>query len=256
MTIVLLAGVLSPALAGAFILPLETIMEKSVALTGKKIISVDQDVIFRNGVHEMIVKENWLIEGDKNLILTATGVGPLKDLKINFIYNNKTKTYIVGQKYSESVSHEFFERYATLRSVGAFKTMLQDLNIKPEVRMSRADGAIAFAIGEPSSKGQLNPQVWVDQDFFHIRKIRTPYESEIIFSDYGNYLNNQVEYPRIKKIEWAGNTVLIRVKSVTVKKGATLAMFYPSKLDKPTQINLNNAGTLSWAIEEFYKRFR
>lgn len=255
-TIVLLTAFFTTKNVSAYILPLDTIMEKNIAQSGRRIISVDQDVIFRNGISELVVKENWLIEGDKNLILTATGLGPLKDFKINFLYNNKTKTYIVGQKFSESVSHVFFERYSSLRSVSAFKTMLQDLNIKPEVRMSRADGAISFAIGEPSPVGQFNPQVWIDQDFFRLRKIRTPYESDITFSDYASFFNDQVSYPKTKKVEWAGHSVLIRVKSVTIKQGASLAIFYPSKLERPTQINLNNVGTLAWEIEEFYKRFR
>lgn len=256
MTIVLTGAIFLPNQVSAFILPLETIIEKNIAQTGRRILSIDQDVVFKNGIYEIVIKENWLIEGDKNLILTATGTGLLKELKINFLYNNKTKTYIVGQKFSESVSHEFFERYLSLRSANSFKSMLQDLNIKPEVRLSRADGAVAFAIGEPSSDGRLNPQVWIDQDFFRTRKIRTTYESEITLSDYGSYFNDQVSYPKFKKIEWAGHNVTIRVKSVTIKQGASLALFYPSKLDKPTNINLTNAGTLAWEIEEFYKRFR
>lgn len=247
-----------PTTAYSYIMPLDAVLQKTIALSGKRIISVDQDVIFKNGVFEYIIKESWLIEGDKNLLLTATGTGPLKDsFKVNFLYNNKTKTYIVdNKKLSESVGHEFFERYLSIRSMTSFKTFLQDNHIQPELRMSRADGSIAFAIGEPSPLGQLRPQLWIDQDFFRIRKLRTSYESDLLFSDYASYANDQLSYPKTKVIEWAGNQVIIKVRNVAIKQGANLSLFYPSKLDKPTSINLTNAGTLAWTIEEFYKRFR
>ena len=70
-TIVLLTAFFTTKNVSAYILPLDTIMEKNIAQSGRRIISVDQDVIFRNGISELVVKENWLIEGDKNLILTA-----------------------------------------------------------------------------------------------------------------------------------------------------------------------------------------
>ena len=106
-----------------FILPLDTVLTKTVALSGNQIFSVEQDVIFKEAGEDFIVRENWLIEGDKNLKLTAVGLGSLKDLlKLTFVYNSKHKTSLVGKtKTSENVSSDFFERYLSIRST-CFRT--------------------------------------------------------------------------------------------------------------------------------------
>lgn len=239
-----------------FILPLETVLSKTVGLSGNQIFSVEQDVIFKSGSEDYTVRETWLIEGDKNLKLIAVGQGVLKDLiKMTVIYNSKTKTTMLGKnKTSEPVSSDFFERYLSIRSVDSFKKILTELNVSPQVRLSRAGGAISFAIGELSPINSVKPQVWIDQELFEIKKLRLPSSAEITFDDYATY--KQIHYPRLKKIEWSGHSILIKVRQVTLKTAATLKSFYPQNLDQPSEVNLVSQGDSGLFIQEFYKRFR
>ena len=239
-----------------FILPLDIVLSKTVALSGNQIFSVEQDVIFNEAGEDFIVRETWLIEGYKNLKLTAVGQGSLKDLlKLTFVYNSKHKTSLIGKtKTSETVSSDFFERYLSVRSADSFKKHLNDLSISPLVRLSRVAGAVAFAIGEPSSATQLKPQLWIDQETFQIRKMRLPSTAEVSLDDYQIF--KQTNYPMSKKINWSGHSILIKVRQVSTKTGASLASFYPQNLDQPSEINLSTKGDIGLFIQEFYKRFR
>ncbi|MFZ3231821.1 MAG: hypothetical protein WA160_16565 [Pseudobdellovibrio sp.] len=236
-------------------LPLDTALTKAVALSGNQIFSVDQDVIFKGDSEDYLIKENWLIEGDKNLILTATGQGALKDLfHVVIFYNSKNKTIMQGKnKLTSNVTTDFFERFLSIRSLTSFKNYLSDLTIAKTIRLSRVAGSPGLAIGEPSTNS-LKPQIWLDQETFQIRKIRFPSETEVSFDDYAAY--DKITYPKTKTITWGHQTALIKVRQVTTKVKANLANFYPQKLDQPSEINLSSKGQLGLTIQEFYTRFR
>lgn len=249
-TIVLLFSSFSQA----YILPLDTILTKTAANAGTSIILVEQNVIFRNGAEETIIKEEWLIEGDRNLKLNATGTGALKDLfRVQYLYNGKTRTQVLGgTRQSIAASPDFFEKYLAVKSRDSYITYLRDLGIQQKVRLSRAGGSISFAIGEPSSS-TLQPQIWIDQDFFRLMKIRMPSEAEIDFSDYRDM--SPLHYPFTKEVRWADKSVLIKVIRVDTKPRATIQDFYPDTVTVPTNIQAarTSAGPI---VEEFYQRFR
>lgn len=238
-----------------FVIPLDTALTKAVVQSGNQIISVDQDVIFKGDSEDLVIKENWLIEGDKNLVLTATGQGSLKDLfRVSVVYNSKNKTFIQGKnKVTELVNNDFFERYLSIRSTNSFKNYLSDLNIAKNIRLSRVAGVPAFAIGEPSANF-LKPHFWIEQETFQIRKIRFPSESELTLDDYTSF--DKINYPKTKTLTWGRQTVVIKVRQVSTKVKATLANFYPQKLEQPSEMNLSSKGQLGLAIQEFYTRFR
>jgi hypothetical protein len=239
-----------------FIMPIETVIKKNTALSGNQIFSVEQDVIFKDASREFVIHESWLIEGDKNLKVVATGLGELKDtFRFVAIYNTKNRSLLYGKnRATEITGRDFFERYLSIRSYDSYKNYLTALTISPAIRLSRVNGAPAFAIGEPSPIGKLKPQIWIDQETFSMRKIRLPSEAEVSFSDYATY--GQIQYPKVKKVSWAGKEVLIKVKSLGTKTGATLSSFYPQKLDQPTDMQIASKGPVALVIEEFYKRFR
>lgn len=240
-----------------FILPLDLILEKNVASSGSQIVVVEQDVILKDGLQEVVVRETWQIEGDKNLRLTATGVGELKDaLKIHAIYNGKTRTTMIGKnRMTDAAPGDFFERYLSVRSIHSFKNYLNDLGINPVVRMSRADGSIAFAVGQASQGSSLKPQMWFQQDNFQLRKIRFPSETEITFSDFIT-VNPRLVYPKTKKIEWAGKSAVIKVKNISDKTKIPISNFYPQNMDVPSELLVSNKNRMGAIIEDFYKRFR
>ncbi len=252
LTIVQLAAVF----CNAYVLPVDTILNKTTALAGNSIISVDQDVIFKEGSQQVIIKENWLIEGDKNLKLTATAQGDLRDFfRISYLYNSKNRTQMAGKSKSvTAVNHDFFEKYLSVKSKDSFLGYLKDLGIAPQARLSRAGGSVCYALGNPSSEQALSPQLWIEQDFFRVRKIRFSSEAEAEFSDYEEYGN--LDYPKTKVISWAEKSVTIQVTKVQIKTKYTIKDFYPETIDIPSEIALSNKGPVGATIEEFYMRFR
>lgn len=240
-----------------FILPLDLILEKNVATSGNQIFAVEQDVFLKEGIREVVIHESWQIEGDKNLRLTATGLGELKDvIKIVAIYNGKTRTSVIGKnRVTHPAPADFFEKFLSVRSLHSFKNYLADLSVDPTVRLSRADGSIAFAVGLPSPIGALKSQMWFQQDNFQVRKIRFPSEAEVTFSDFAE-VSPKLIYPKLKKIEWSGKTATIKVKSIVDKTKIPISNFYPQNVETPSELLVSNKNTLGALIEDFYTRFR
>lgn len=244
-------------LSYGYILPLDVVLNKSVAQSGNQIFSVEQDVIFTFEAEDFVIRETWLIEGDKNLKLTAVGLGPLKDLfRLVTIYNSKSKTTLFGKtKQTVLTNSDFFERYISIRSADSYRNYFSLLSVTPSIRLSRAAGTTAFAIGEPSTTDITTPHFWIDQNTFNLKKIRFLSESEVSFNDY-NLFGKTIYYPKTKKVSWGQQNVTIKVRQVSLKTGANLTSFYPQKLDQPSEITLSTKGNVGIVIQDFYKRFR
>ena len=132
LTLVQLFSVIS----NAYILPLEIILQKNAVLAGTSIISVEQDVTFKDAYKNVVVKETWLIEGDRNLRLTAKGAGELRDsLSIAAVYNNRNKTTLSGKsRLSRAPGENFFEKYLAIKSKDSFMSYIKELGISQNVR--------------------------------------------------------------------------------------------------------------------------
>lgn len=246
--------------AQAYILPFETILSKTVEQSGTSILEIDQNVIFKEGGQEYSVHEKWLIEGDKNLKLVATGNGPLKGLiSLNYLYNSKKRTHLSGKnKIVQEVKPDFFERWLTIRSADSFKNYLKENSISNKVRLSRASGVVSFAIGEMATAEAIYPQVWINQELFHINRLRTASFADLEFANFNNYSKEETffQYPLQKNISWSGNNVEIKVTRVVMKSDSTLKDFYPDTIQIPSEFSLTTVGPVGQKIEEFYSRFR
>lgn len=249
--------------ARAYIPEIPFILKKASGTTGRKIIKIEQEVTFKVGEEEAKVDETWLIEGDKNLKMSAVGKNLFKEnLKINYLYNGKNKTYFSGKNKNVSpVGFDFFQRYLFIRSKDSFMGYLKELNIpaqdKSNLKLSRADGVISFLIGQPSGQN-LNPQVWIGQDDFVIRKIRTPSAAEISLSQITSFPND-IFMAKSQTISWQNSnpiTVQIKIKKIDMNAGGSISAFYPQNLDGPSEINFSNKTPLTAVVEEFYSRFR
>lgn len=247
----------------AYIPEIPFVLKKASATTGRKIIQIEQEVTFKIGEEEAKVDETWLIEGDKNLKLSAVGKNLYKDsIKLNYLYNGKNKTFLIGKNKNVSpVNLDFFQRYLFIRSQGSFVNYLKELNIpatdKSNIKLSRADGVISFLIGQPSEQN-LNPQVWIGQDDFVVRKIRTPSAAEISLSQITSFPNDTY-IAKAQTITWQNAqpvTVQIRIKKVDVNAGGSITAFYPQNLDLPSEMTFANKTPLTAVVEEFYSRFR
>jgi len=242
--------------AQAYVPDINFILDKSTSTTGRQIISIDQDVIFKVGTEEAIVQETWFIEGDKNLKLVARGKGSLaQNINLHYLYNAKNKTSMMGKnKITNSISNDFFQKLLFIRSSAAFKNHLIELSIKPDLRLSRADGRISFAIGQPSA-AYLNPQIWIDQDDFVIRKIRLPSGAEIELSEVVMVFKD-LWIAKSQLVHWDGHLVQIKIKNISLRLNMTLSGFSPQNLDQASEVNFVNKNSLNETIDQFYKRFR
>jgi hypothetical protein len=240
----------------AYILPLENILQKAAAVAGTSIISVDQEVLFKDGIKTYIVKENWLIEGDRNLRLTARGTGELKDaVNISYVYNNKNRTKLTGKiKTAQITGPDFFERYLAIKSKDSYYGYLKELGIADNVRLSRAGGVICFAVGKESEENNLQPEVWIDQNAFRLMKIRFPDTATVEFTNYAE--KDNAHYPRQKTVSWDGKSVSIIVTKVSVARNASIKSFYPDSIENSSTLNAAGTGSIGPVIEEFYQRFR
>lgn len=256
-TTILSFSLLSPSVGWTFVLPLEFVVKKTVAKTGRTSISIDQEVTFKVGKDSLKTQENWLIEGDRNLKVSAAGLEPYKEnVKVNSLFNTKQKTQVAGKtKVQTSIGHDFYQRLMFIRSSDSFMQYLRELGISEKTRLSKTDGRVCIAIGEPSQGENKSPQIWIDQDDFLIRKIRMPSGTEISFSDYVN-VKDEFWIAKTQVIKWAGATATVKVKSYSVKNAASLQQFFPQSFDTPTELAFNESSSLAQVVEDFYKRFR
>lgn len=240
----------------SYILPLEFILQKSAGLAGSSIISIEQEVQFKDGVKTYSVKETWLIEGDRNLKLQARGLGELKDaINVNYLYNNKSRTsFLQKNKSVKSTAPDFFEKFLAIKSKDSYLGYMKELKIGDNVRLARAAGQVCFAVGNISTESDVQPHFWFDQSSFRLSKMRFPSQSEIEFSDYAE--KDKVHYPRTKTISWQGKTVTIKVTKITTKTSSSIQDFYPEELQPSAPVSLTNFGLAGSVLDEFYTRFR
>ncbi|MFN3455236.1 MAG: hypothetical protein ACK41T_09780 [Pseudobdellovibrio sp.] len=241
-----------------YVLPLDFVIRKSISTTGRSIVSLEQDVVFKSGNESLKVHESWLVEGDKNLKVSAVGADLYRDsIRVNSLFNSKHKTQILGKnKTSTALPADFYQRLLFIRSSESFMGYLKELNIPAKIRLSRADGKVCFALGEASIEDQKYAQIWIDQDDFLIRKVRLPSGTEITLSDYVK-ANDDLWIAKTQKITWGGGlTATINVKSFSAKVSSAIQDFYPQNFDAPTTFSFSQSSALAQVAEDFYKRFR
>lgn len=257
-------------LSFAYIPPLKMILERTSENAGNGIYSIETEVVFTDGTHEASVKESWLVENERSLRLTVIGLKELKGLRLTYLYENGLKWALKGQK-RESVTapHEFLERWHHIRNADALNNFLVSSKIIPEfkkdkqsrtvyeeslVHLGRTAGVVNYAIGE-TSKDALLPKLWIEQDFFVVRKLRLPSQVDLEFENYKSY-SKGLTYPKHKWVRWGQNKVSINTLSVVPKTGNLAAQFNPKSLDTNNQSEVLYNNPLKNLLEEFYTRFR
>ncbi len=241
----------------SYVLPLPFLLKKAVSTTGKSTLQIEQEVTFNQNGESFKTHELWFIEGDKNQKITAQSLDATKTLVYNALYNSKFKTTLTNKnKSAELVSSEYFQKLLFIRSVPSFLEHLKLHQITTNTRLSKADGLIAIAIGDPSKSDQTpSAQIWIDPEQFLIRKIKFSTGSQIRFSNYFSPMKD-VYIAKTQLIEWAGNKAVVQIKNVTAKPTTTIQSFYPQNFESMTEMNLNPTQKISILVEDFYKRFR
>lgn len=272
---------LFPSLLWASILPTRTILQKTSENTGAGIYAIEQEVKFSNGEDTLEIKETWLIDSDRTMRLTVSGGKDLQNsFKLQYLYTGGQKWSLVGgTRKSEKTPDEFLEKYLNFRNPESFANNLVALKIipaqamakkplvkvgndfkresEPWVRFARTGGVVNYAFGTPSPSEQEagNPGIWIEQDYFLIRKLRLPTQVEMSASNY-NQFSKGLFYPRARTIRWGSNTVTIRLISASPRPQSAISLFQPSSLDSTIKWEGLNEMPAKDVVTEFYTRFR
>jgi len=261
------------------------ILDRTAKNQGNTGYVIDLEISFDNKSQTQVVKEHWVIENAESLRVFARGERDLKEqLSLLRIYDKSKKFYMdeSGTVRSTRFSGEFFEPLFHIRTVKKLHRALIDLSILPEastrhksapidvkeptydkvpyLRLSRAAGVIAYALGMPPQKDatQLNPEIWIEQDRFVIRKMRLPSQTEIVADDYQKFVGS-LSFPQTRTVRWANNSVKIRVINikntpVTSKIRELLSpKIFTEEKKKAEKLNVLPEDPI---IQEFYSRFR
>lgn len=206
-TVLCLLLLFMPSVVLAYIPPYWMIMSRVAENHGRGIYQVDQRVSFSHGEENLSVRERWFIKDSEEMRLEVVGLGALKDkIRLTFIYQNGKKYYVDpnGVRKSSAISKTFLEPYFYFRRSKIIKPMLVARDItpavslqskshryskekptaeqEPYVRLARTGGKVAYALGKGPSAG-----IWIEQDQFHILKIRFSNELEVAASNYSSH---------------------------------------------------------------------
>lgn len=235
---------------------------------------IDLEVQFPNGQDPLVLKESWMIEDQNNMKVLITGVKDFKD-QVSLLITLNNGNRAVGNNIRK-VSDDFIERYFHMRSPEQFAQILAQQKILPAnalyqkpirtvkdvdfsaesfVRLSRTNGVIAYAFGNPADANQAEqafPGMWIEQDQFVIRKFRLPSGVEVSADRYSPFARG-LSYPRTRSLRWGGQQVIIQTLNVGPRTKRQYQNFAQKVVSKPESLlQLPNAAY----VEDFYKRFR
>lgn len=264
-------------MAHAYIPEWSLISSRTADQHGRGAYQIEQEVSFRRDAEVYTVKETWLVNGESGLRVTLEGRGALKGLVQGTIfYDGSLRTFTDGsQVKSQRLGEDWLEPLLHFRNGKYLRSRLVSLkilgpdslrdrpamntegtpNYEPPsfIRLSRAGSSVAWAVGA-SPKSTTGPAVWIEQDQFVIRKIKTVNQTTFLANEYAKFEDN-FWYPRSYSYEFAGFKVDVQTLGVKSagKLGATDNRLKSSSLvPARDQLKLPELD----GLREFYLRFR
>ena len=261
----------------AYIPHLRTILKNTAEKRADSAMFFEKEVIFKTADDKILIKEKWYVKNDSQIYIEASGPG--FDLKLLHKDGYRYRVSPEGKLLSSKESLQFYgplffsndpnylAKYfvemgladsSILRPVKPIYK-LEDIQHTedPNVRLTRLAGKVTYGIGPvtPKDSPELKPQVWLEQDLFHLLKLRA--QDFVVEAENFNNFARGMHYPkriRIKTpdIEIEENTFKvsrINVGPKTKKKFKTENLkASPSKIDS-TQQSLR-------LLENFYLQYR
>jgi hypothetical protein len=245
---------------------------------GKGSYVIEQEVLFRDGSDSIIIKENWYVTDGSEMRVQATGPG----LKLFRLLKHKRVYWVDGgSERADLATDDYFMSPLLTRNILEEKRIFNHWGVLPEsalqdkrqvrdvkqiksesesfVRLSRIGGTINYAYGQPTPvTGPVLPGLWIEQDEFFIRKMRSPSGAEFVGNEYAPYSKN-LWLPRSQIITFSNHVATIRVINVA---SVDFSNEQKKQLDSSWIRNRPEAATvwpksnLSGQVQEFYKRFR
>jgi hypothetical protein len=259
----------------------QTIAARVARGHGKNTYIIEQDVQFRTNAEPLILREKWIVENGERMRLSVSpgpsGAGKNTEaVQFEALYfdGKRTGSEALTTGRSAGTGTHFIEGAFHARSGKGFLTTLVHAGVlpasflkerprankveqiqhnpEPEVRLGREAGAVAWIFGNPSPvEGRLNPQVWIEQDLFNVRKIRLPDESEIAAERYSAYPGG-LRLPRERTYTWNDNVVTVRLVSVRPTSGGQVERMAATSSNTGKNTKLPELAQ----VKEFYSRFR
>jgi hypothetical protein len=170
--ILFITALLSGTFSFAYIPPVRMILERVSDNAGNGLYIIEQEVQMNAGLDPVYLRETWTIENDRTFRLKVTGTKDLREaIQLEFLYVNGQKWQLRENNRRESykISEEFAERFFHVRNYENLIGYLQlikvlpsplphrkpvgkdgKFDIEPYLRLSRTDGAINYALGQPT----------------------------------------------------------------------------------------------------------
>lgn len=255
------------------------IFEKVCSQHGRGAYSIEAEVNFQEGIEKLSVRENWTVldGGEMRVSVNSPAMKVHRILKKGRIYwidqTGSERSDEVGSSYfmsplitrSPTEEKKYFMRWKVLPSDALREKRspkdLKDLSYLNEsfVRLGRVSGVITYAYGNPTPVGARPlPGLWIEQDGFVIRKMRSPEGAEFYGNDYAPYSKN-LWFPRNQVIYFDNHLVSIKILKVSaietnneVKRQFDVA----SLRGRSDLAAIWPKSPLAPVVQEFYKRFR
>ena len=265
-----------------------TILGRLARQSGQGSFIIEQEVRLNTGREPLILKERWLVENGDNMRLVVTGL-KAADWRWDAIYRDgkriASNAFEGGSrdlKISDA-SKEFLEPYLHHRSAAKYIDLLILNKMLPAaaakerprvtvsqgkvhteigVRLARSGGVITWAFGEPTPIGAARefPGAWVEQDAFHLRKMRLASQVEMTLQNHKRFPGG-IHLPQERTITWPNPQdpqaapMSASIRLLTVRSQAE------GRVTSSLQPNSIGTGELKAAklpdeARDFYLRFR
>lgn len=264
----------------AYIPELKTILSRTAENHGRGLYFFEQDVIFPSSPEPLIIRESWVIRDEGNMRVTLEGQGVLKGVvQGTIVYENGQKSFLdpSGSLRQMRISEQWAEPVFNFRNSKNYRAKLAALHVIPSdllkdrapflkgpqtytpphhLRLSRAGGVVNYAIGDPTPNGsKALPGLWIEQDQFHVRKIRFPDRSTVLADQFQRFDQN-LWLPKVRSLSWNNSTAQIQVMEVhSVGKNTpeqNLMLQAKNLNGRASPLKLTDTA----GIQDFYSRFR
>lgn len=244
----------------AYIPDYSMIISRTADQHGRGTYWIEQDVIFKREAETYTVKESWVVVNEGALKVTLEGKGALRGLvQGTILFQGNQKYFLEGdsaQVRTQKLGEDWMEALFHYRSSKYLQGRMLAMGIRDphqKVRLTRAGGGIAWAIGgDPTQAGQ--PMLWLEQDQFVIRKLRSADQTLLRANDYVKF-DEGLWFPRQRIYNFGAYTVEIqttRVKQLDKRKPDDKSMKISSLVVKKDGLKLPDVD----GLKEFYSRFR
>jgi hypothetical protein len=266
--------------AHAYVPKARFVLEKTARNHGRGFYQIQNDVIFRTESGSISVVETWIVENGESMYLETRGSAEVPALTI---YKGRQKFYIdeQGQERSARVPADFFEDIFHYRTFESLAEELVRENILPQkalakeprvnslkdtgfhkepfIRLARSGGVVTYGIGKPTPADGTTPLpgIWIEQDRFHIKRLRLSSAAEILADEYADY-GRGLSFPKSRSVSWGPNSVSIRTMKVSaiVPTAEQKAKLQPSSIRNRKASPANAMTDTHPLIKDFYSRFR